>query len=109
MLVGTEYEFMVLCKDDNGDGPFSKSLRIWTQSEEPRETNLYTGKSQPKFFNWQLHHVISDSSVKRFLFTGPAPIGYPRNVAAKPLDDGLLVTWEPPEFGMQLFKTYIIR
>lgn len=43
------------------------------------------------------------------LFTGPAPIGYPRNVAAKPLDDGLLVTWEPPEFGMQLFKTYIVR
>lgn len=43
------------------------------------------------------------------LFIGPAPIGYPRNVAAKPLDDGLLVIWEPPEFGMQLFKTYIVR
>lgn len=38
---------MVLCKDDNGDGPFSKSLRIWTHSEEPQETNLYTGKYKP--------------------------------------------------------------
>ncbi|ENN71392.1 hypothetical protein YQE_11896, partial [Dendroctonus ponderosae] len=41
LLVGTEYEFMVLCKDDNGGGPFSKSLRIWTQTEQQHETNLF--------------------------------------------------------------------
>ncbi|KAH1021052.1 hypothetical protein HUJ04_010615 [Dendroctonus ponderosae] len=40
---GTEYEFMVLCKDDNGGGPFSKSLRIWTQTEQQHETNLFKG------------------------------------------------------------------
>ncbi|XP_050307905.1 protein borderless [Anthonomus grandis grandis] len=80
---GTEYEFMVLCKDDNGEGgPFSKSVRVWTKSEEQHESNL---------------------------FKGPAPIAYPRNVEAKPIDDGLLVTWDPPEFGMELFKTYIVR
>ncbi|XP_066245868.1 protein borderless isoform X2 [Euwallacea similis] len=79
---GTEYEFMVLCKDDNGDGPFSKSIRIWTKSEDPHETNLYTG---------------------------PVPIGYPRNVEVKPTDDGLKVTWDPPEFGMEFFKTYVVR
>ncbi|KAL1506833.1 hypothetical protein ABEB36_006123 [Hypothenemus hampei] len=79
---GTEYEFMVLCKDDNGDGPFSKSVRIWTKTEAEHESNLYKG---------------------------PAPIGYPVNVAVTPVDDGLKVTWDPPDFGMELFKTYIVR
>ncbi|CAH1124627.1 unnamed protein product [Ceutorhynchus assimilis] len=79
---GTEYEFMVLCKDDNGDGPFSKSVRIWTTTEEQHEKNL---------------------------FTGPAPIGYPRNIEAKPSDEGLLIVWQPPDFGMELFKSYIVR
>ncbi|RZC43153.1 turtle, partial [Asbolus verrucosus] len=31
---GREYEFMVLCKDDNDDGLFSKSIRVWTKGLE---------------------------------------------------------------------------
>ncbi|KAF7270305.1 hypothetical protein GWI33_016706 [Rhynchophorus ferrugineus] len=76
----TEYEFMILCKDDAGDGPFSKTLRIWTKS--PEETNL---------------------------FKGPAPIGYPQNIVVRPTDDGLFVTWDPPDFGMEFLKTYAVR
>lgn len=77
----TEYEFMVLCKDDTGDGPFSKSLRVWTKNQE-HETDLYKG---------------------------PAPIAYPRNIEVTANDEGLLVTWDPPEYGMELFKNYIVR
>ncbi|XP_030745787.1 protein borderless [Sitophilus oryzae] len=78
---GQEYEFMILCKDDAGDGPFSKSVRIWTKSME-QETNLYRG---------------------------PAPLGYPRNVDVRPTDEGLYVTWDPPDFGMEFLRHYVVR
>ncbi|XP_060531403.1 protein borderless [Cylas formicarius] len=78
---GKEYEFMVLCKDDTGDGPFSKSIRVWTKNIE-QETNLYKGT---------------------------APIGYPTNIQSKPTDDGLFVMWDPPIFGLEVLKTYIVR
>ncbi|CAH0560339.1 unnamed protein product [Brassicogethes aeneus] len=79
----TEYEFMVLCKDDNGDGLFSKSLRVWTKSED--------GDKEP------------------FKTSYMPPIGFPRNVTVVTKDDGLLVNWEKPEYGFENLKRYIIR
>lgn len=73
---------MVLCKDDNDEGLFSKSIRIWTKNIEG-ESDQFKG-SLP-------------------------PVGYPRNVTVNPSSDGLMVTWENPEYGMENLKMYIVR
>lgn len=64
IILGTEYEFMVLCKDDNGDGPFSKSVRVWTKTEQQHETNLYKGgltlKKYMNLSNFECFRARSD-------------------------------------------------
>lgn len=73
---------MVLCKDDDGEGLFSKSIRIWTKSTEEQQES----------------------------FKGPFPeLGYPRNVTVYPTDTGLKVRWLPPEHGLEYLKHYIVR
>ncbi|VEN49372.1 unnamed protein product [Callosobruchus maculatus] len=82
LIPGTEYEFMVLCRDTDDVGLFSKSVRVWTKSLEGETDTL----------------------------TGPFPsIGYPRNVTVTPVDDGLLVTWLHPDYGLERLKWYIVR
>lgn len=81
---GTAYEFMILCKDDNGDGFFSKSILVWTKELESEPEPIFIGGRYP-------------------------PVGYPRNVSVHPTDSGLLVTWKRPEYGMEYLKWYIVR
>ncbi|CAH1159788.1 unnamed protein product [Phaedon cochleariae] len=78
----TEYEFMVLCKDDYGDGLFSKSILVWTKHLE----------GEPERFNGNL-----------------PPVGYPRNITVRPTDTGLLVAWQRPEYGLEFLKRYQVR
>ncbi|KYB28100.1 Protein turtle-like Protein [Tribolium castaneum] len=80
---GREYEFMVLCKDDNGDGLFSKSVRVWTKGLDG-ETDKFRGNSFP-------------------------PVGYPRNISVYQTENGFMVTWEAPEYGKENLKFYIVR
>ncbi|KAJ8951743.1 hypothetical protein NQ318_012594 [Aromia moschata] len=80
---GTEYEFMVLCKDDEGEGLFSKSVRVWTKTIEGGESERFRGPFPP--------------------------VGYPRNVTVYPTDVGLLVTWQPPEYGLENLRRYVVR
>lgn len=81
-FLGVEYEFMVLCKDDDGEGLFSKSVRVWTKNIEGEQES----------------------------FKGPYPaLGYPRNVTIFPTDKGLRVNWLPPEYGLEYLKSYIVR
>lgn len=73
---------MVLCKDDDGEGLFSKSIRIWTKHMEGEQES----------------------------FNGPnPPLGYPRNVTVYPIDKGLQVNWLPPEYGLEFLKWYTVR
>ncbi|KAJ8922838.1 hypothetical protein NQ315_007873 [Exocentrus adspersus] len=82
LVPATEYEFMVLCKDDDNEGLFSKSIRIWTKNAEGETERL----------------------------NGPfPPVGYPRNVTVQPVDRGLLVSWQPPEYGLEYLKWYVVR
>lgn len=74
---------MVLCKDDQGDGLFSKSVRIWTKGLDG-ETDKYRSNSLP-------------------------PVGYPRNITITPTEEGFLISWEPPEYGIENLKTYVLR
>lgn len=74
---------MVLCKDDNGDGLFSKSIRVWTKSVNG-ESDHYKSPSFP-------------------------PLGYPRNVTVYPIDEGLMVHWQTPEYGFEYLKLYVVR
>ncbi|CAG9827925.1 unnamed protein product [Diabrotica balteata] len=80
---GTAYEMMVLCKDDNGDGFFSKSILVWTKDLE----------------------IEPETSLK----SKYPPVGFPRNVTVHPTDDGLLVKWLKPEYGLEFLKWYIVR
>jgi hypothetical protein len=80
---GREYEFMVLCKDNNGDGLFSKSIRVWTKGIDG-ESDRYRSNSFP-------------------------PVGFPRNISVYPTERGFVVTWEPPEYGTENLKFYVVR
>nr|XP_023011586.1 protein borderless [Leptinotarsa decemlineata] len=82
LIPGTEYEFMVLCKDDDGDGLFSKSILIWTKDLD----------GEPEKFNGRY-----------------PPVGYPRNVTVYPTGTGLMVNWRHPEYGLEFLKWYIVR
>lgn len=83
LLSGREYEFMVLCKDNNGDGLFSKSIRVWTKGIDG-ESDRYRSNSFP-------------------------PVGFPRNISVYPTERGFVVTWEPPEYGTENLKFYVVR
>lgn len=83
LFLGREYEFMVLCKDDFGDGLFSKSIRIFTRGING-EADRYRSNSFP-------------------------PVGFPRNVTVFSTELGYVVTWEPPEYGIEKLKFYVVR
>lgn len=80
---GREYEFVVLSQDRHGNGLFSKSIRVWTKGVDA-ETDQFRGGSFP-------------------------PVGFPRNVTLHRTVDGYLITWEPPEYGLEYLKCYKVK
>jgi len=38
-----------------------------------------------------------------------AQIGPPRNVSVEIINDGYIITWEPPEYGQDQLRLYIVR
>lgn len=76
---------MVLCRDEFGEGLFSKAIRLWTKKSNGEE-----------FLN------TSDNS---FL----PPVGFPRNVTVMPAYKGFQVSWLPPEYGLEHLKFYVVR
>uniref|UniRef100_U5ETE2 Putative neuronal cell adhesion molecule n=1 Tax=Corethrella appendiculata TaxID=1370023 RepID=U5ETE2_9DIPT len=81
-----EYEFMVLCQDNYGDGMFSKSFRYFTKPKEYKEPE-------------QLRDPIIPFS----------QIGPPRNVTVQRKSDNYVVEWEKPEYGIDTLRLYLIR
>ncbi|XP_022905461.2 protein borderless [Onthophagus taurus] len=79
---GREYEFMVLSKDDEGEGLFSKTLRVWTKGLSP--------------------------DVNRIAHFGQE-LGPPRDIKVHATEDGYLVTWDPPTEGLEDLRLYIVR
>lgn len=80
---GREYEFVVFSQDKNGNGLFSKAVRVWTKGIDG-EADRLRGRLFP-------------------------PVGFPRNVTLHRTVDGFLLTWEPPEYGLELLKFYKIK
>lgn len=80
---GREYEFMILCKDQKGDGLFSKAIRLWTKN--PDEKEAYRPAS--------------------FL----PPVGFPRNVTVIPSHKGFLISWLPPDYGLENLRYYVVQ
>ncbi|GJQ65536.1 hypothetical protein Trydic_g7637 [Trypoxylus dichotomus] len=80
---GREYEFMILSKDDQGDGLFSKSIRVWTKGINPETSQI-------------AHHIGQK--------LGPA-----EDVRVHATQDGYLVTWNPPEVGLEELRIYIVK
>nr|CAD7454888.1 unnamed protein product [Timema tahoe] len=87
---GRIYEFMVLSQDKKGDGMFSKAIQIRTRGSD--QGNNVTSAQQ--------YH----SPLGSFQQIGP-----PRNVSVSPSRDGYLVTWEPPDLGMEDLLNYHVR
>ncbi|KAL3267564.1 hypothetical protein HHI36_011683 [Cryptolaemus montrouzieri] len=82
---GREYEFMVLCRDERGEGLFSKAIKLWTKKSDGREFSITT----------------MDSFMP--------PVGFPRNVTVTPTYKGFQVSWLPPEYGLENLKFYVVR
>ncbi|KAK9870179.1 hypothetical protein WA026_006266 [Henosepilachna vigintioctopunctata] len=82
---GREYEFMVLCRDDKGEGLFSKSITLWTKKSDGEEFST----------------IRSDSFLP--------PVGFPRNVSVTPAFKGFQISWIPPEYGLEHLKFYVVR
>ncbi|GLV33104.1 borderless [Carabus blaptoides fortunei] len=82
---GRDYEFMVLSKENLDEGMFSKTIIVTTKG--------------PSFDNPEI--IQGEETF--------APIGPPRNVSVHLTMNGYLVTWEPPEFGKQSVRVYIVR
>ncbi|KAH0950984.1 hypothetical protein HN011_005222 [Eciton burchellii] len=84
---GREYEFMVLSQDKNGDGMFSKALRVFTQPSS-----------------------INDNSPSEYRSSQEMEVmGPPMNVKVQATVEGYLVTWEPPELGKNQVRLYTVR
>ncbi|XP_044733177.1 protein borderless isoform X2 [Chrysoperla carnea] len=83
-----EYEFMVLSQDKHGDGMFSKALRIFTKKENGDFPD----------------YAESRSTIGAF-----QQIGAPVNLSVKLTTEGYLVTWDPPNFGREILKTYMLQ
>lgn len=76
---------MVLSKDKQGDGLFSKSVKIWT-----------------KGIDGEIIHSSSSSQSK-------PPIGHPTNLSVHVTGDGYLLIWDPPEYGLEELRIYVVR
>ncbi|XP_045479639.1 protein borderless isoform X2 [Harmonia axyridis] len=82
---GREYEFMVLCRDELGEGLFSKAVRLWTRKSNGDE--------------------LPTTPENSFI----PPVGFPRNVTVIPAYKGFQVSWLPPEYGLENLKFYVVR
>lgn len=85
-----EYEFMVLSQDKHGDGMFSKALRIKTKKVN----------AVGDYYDYN----ESRSTIGAF-----QQIGAPVNLSVKLTTEGYLVTWDPPSFGKEILKTYMLQ
>lgn len=74
---------MVLSKDDQDESLFSKSLRVWTKGINPEASQI-------------AHHIGQK-------------LGPPIDVRIHATPDGYLLTWNPPEFGLEDLRIYIIK
>lgn len=83
---GREYEFMVLSQDRHGDGMFSKAFRYYTRPKEFNEPESY-------------HDPVIPFS----------QIGPPRNLTVEYTSEGFQLIWEPPEYGKEVLRVYIVR
>lgn len=75
---------MVLSKDAQGNNLFSKAIRVWSQGIDGQTMSFANKSSRP-------------------------PIGYPTNVCVYATDDGYLITWDPPEYGLDELRLYVVR
>lgn len=75
---------MVLSKDKQGDGLFSKSVKIWTKGIDGEVIQSSSSQSRP-------------------------PIGHPTNLSVHATGDGYLLTWDPPEYGLEKLRIYVVR
>ncbi|XP_040167442.1 protein borderless [Anopheles arabiensis] len=82
-----EYEFMVLCQDNYGDGMFSKAFRYFTKPTE---------FEQPE-------NGLQDALLQF------SQIGSPRNFYVRKEQDNFVARWEPPELGLDQLRFYILR
>ncbi|XP_076655189.1 borderless isoform X2 [Halictus rubicundus] len=83
---GQEYEVMVLSHDHLGEGMFSKTLRVVTQS-----------------------HKINENSASEYRSPLDDRMGPPTKVRVQATVEGYLVTWEPPVFGPQKVRHYTVK
>ncbi|XP_058817731.1 protein borderless isoform X2 [Topomyia yanbarensis] len=81
-----EYEFMVLCQDNYGDGMFSKAFRYFTK---PKEFD------QPETFQDTLLQFNQ--------------IGSPLNLTVEKRSNNYQARWQPPELGLDQLRYYILR
>ncbi|XP_053694924.1 LOW QUALITY PROTEIN: protein borderless [Sabethes cyaneus] len=81
-----EYEFMVLCQDNYGDGMFSKAFRYFTKPKE---------FEQPETFQDTLLQFNQ--------------IGSPINLTIEKRNNNYEARWQPPELGLDQLRYYILR
>ncbi|KAB0799512.1 hypothetical protein PPYR_07392 [Photinus pyralis] len=81
LLPGREYEFMVLSEDPHGEALFSKPIRAATlnDSNRPEVLQAYS------------------------------PVGPPVNIKIHSVDDGYVVSWDPPEYGSEYLAQYTLK
>ncbi|XP_026479512.1 protein borderless-like [Ctenocephalides felis] len=87
LMPSQEYEIMIMSEDANGDGMFSKAIKVYTKPSQ-----LYTGPSE---FRAPLDAFLQISA--------------PTFVQVVPVKDGHLVTWRAPEHGAESLRRYIVR
>ncbi|XP_018336675.2 protein borderless [Agrilus planipennis] len=80
---GVEHEFLVLSDDPQGESIFSKPLKVWTLEE----------------------NINAPASIS----ADPNKIGAPRNVNLKTIEDGYLLTWEPPKNEGDNMIIYLVK
>ncbi|CAD7080232.1 unnamed protein product [Hermetia illucens] len=83
---GCEYEFMVLSQDQYGDGMFSKSFRYYTKPKQFRDPELFQ------------HPLLPFGQ-----------IGPPRNLIVHRKSNGYIAAWDPPDYGADSLRVYILR
>lgn len=67
-----------------GEGLFSETIKVWTKGFDGRAVQFKGTQSN-------------------------RAIGYPNNVSVHTTDDGYLVTWDPPNYGMEDLRIYVVR
>ncbi|KAK6636139.1 hypothetical protein RUM43_009791 [Polyplax serrata] len=94
LLPGTEYEIMVLSKDAYGEGMFSKTVKARTTGE-----TVFLG------YQDQLQMNFNDDLSK----DNGQVIGSPQNLNVQVTDEGCMITWDPPNHGIEDLEHYQIQ